>query len=246
MFTPPSQPVTGLRAAFFGDSGGSTSRYYWVQPIYATGRGPLSGAILVTTPAALSTKNAVLLVWNPAPGAIGYNVYKTATSTAPSAGSIAVFLNLDTNSCTDTGQSDSLTAAAVRVDGLAGVGVAYARYSFAVDAGAQGAIVPSAPYNTVIPANAILIGGTVDVLAAVTSGGAATVAIGTTAGSSATSILAATGKASLTLNALLNAVPVFATPVKMSAAGSINFTVGTADLTAGIIEVMVLFLQPSA
>lgn len=128
--------------------------------------------------------------------------------------------------------------------GLGLLRVAHAKYSFAVDGGLTGAITPV--LTAVIPANAILLAGSVNILGAALSAGAATVSVGTTAGSSASSILAATAKASLTLAALINAVPVFATPVKMGAAGSINITVGTADLTAGIIEVFVLYVVATA
>lgn len=117
--------------------------------------------------------------------------------------------------------------------------MARARLDFGVDGGAVGAITPKQGCS--LPDNAVIVGGTINSTTAVLSGGAATVSVGTTAGSSATSILAATGKASLSLDALINAVPVFATPVKLTAAGDINFTVGTAALTAGVIEVTLLY-----
>ena len=122
--------------------------------------------------------------------------------------------------------------------------VAYAKYSFAVDGGAVSTITPVG--TALIPDNAVLVGATINSTTAVTSGGSATVAIGTSAGSSTTSILGATGKASFTLDALLNGVPVFATPVKMTAAGSVTFTIGTAALTAGVIEVFIYYVIPQA
>lgn len=145
---------------------------------------------------------------------------------------------------TNNGTSASPSWTQGAVVGGAGVGtnllnVAHAIYSFAVDGGAVGAITPVS--TVVIPANAIIVGATVNSTTAVTSAGSATVSVGTTAGSSATSILAATAKASLSVDAIINGVPVFATPVKMTAAGSINVTVGTATLTAGIIEVFVYY-----
>jgi hypothetical protein len=94
----------------------------------------------------------------------------------------------------------------------------------------------------VIPDNAILVGGTINSPTAVLSGGSATVAIGTSAGSSTTAIKGATGKASYSIDAVQNAVPVFGTPVKMTAAGTITFTIGAADLTAGVIEVWVFYV----
>lgn len=131
------------------------------------------------------------------------------------------------------------TAANTSATGTNSFNVAHAIYSFATDGGAIGAITPVLTAS--IPANSILVGATINSTTAVTSAGSATVSVGTTAGSSATSILAATAKASLSLDALINGVPVFATPVKMTAAGSINVTVGTAVLTAGIIEVFVYY-----
>lgn len=121
---------------------------------------------------------------------------------------------------------------------------AKAIFNFTIDGGAISTITPNGTVS--IPANAIIVAATVNSTTAVTSAGSATVSIGTSAGSSATSILAATAKASLSANAVLNGVPVFATPVKMTAAGSITFTVGTAVLTAGVIEVEVFYFIANA
>jgi hypothetical protein len=52
--------------------------------------------------------------------------------------------------------------------------------------------------------------------------------------------LTATGKASLGLDAVV-APTCAATPFKMTAAGKINVTVATGPLTAGVIEVWVLY-----
>ena len=122
--------------------------------------------------------------------------------------------------------------------------IAKARYNFGVDGGVQGAIVPKV--TTLLPANSVIVGGTINSTTAILSAGAATLAVGTSAGSSATAILGATAKASLSANALINAVPVFATPVKLSAKGYINVTVGTADLTAGIVEVTLYYYVANA
>lgn len=122
-----------------------------------------------------------------------------------------------------------------------GLFASYFRYDFAVDGGAIGAITPKLCEQ--LPINAIMIGGTFDVTTAVTSLGSATVAIGTTAGSSASALLAATAKASLTLAALVNGVPTLAVPVKLSAAGYPQITVGTAALTAGVIEGWVYYVR---
>lgn len=128
-----------------------------------------------------------------------------------------------------------------------GIGKLYrvkAIYNFAMDGGVSGLITPKK--TATLPKNAVIVGGTVNSTTAVTSAGSATVSVGTDAGSSATSILAATAKASLSANALLNAVPVFATPVKLTAKGNITVTVGTADLTAGVIEVTLFYYVAAA
>lgn len=144
----------------------------------------------------------------------------------------------------------TLTADAVSVGGLTplttstGLRVAYAKYDFAVDGGAQGTIAPT--NSSTIPDNAILVGATLNSTSAVTSNGSATVAVGTSAGSSTTSIKGATAKASWSADAVLNGVPVFATPVKLTAAGTITFTIGTADLTAGVIEAFVYYVVAAA
>lgn len=124
--------------------------------------------------------------------------------------------------------------------GFSTIQVGKAIYDFTVDGGAQGLITPVSTCN--LPANAIILGGTIDAVVAVTSLGSATVSVGTSAGSSASALLAATAKASLSLAALLNAVPVFATPVKLTAAGNITVTVGAADVTAGKLEIYMYFV----
>lgn len=118
-------------------------------------------------------------------------------------------------------------------------------YDFSVDGGAVGLITPA--NGETIPDNAILVAAFINVLTAVLSGGSATVAVGLSAGSTgAAALLAATAKASLTLDAVIVGVPVPATPVKMTAAGRITFTPAVAVLTAGKIEVVVVYYQASA
>lgn len=125
-----------------------------------------------------------------------------------------------------------------------GVKRAHATFNFAVDGGGVGAITPAK--TATIPINAVIVGSLVNPTTAVTSAGSATLAVGTTAGSSASSLLAATAKATLSANALVAGAAQFATPVKMSAAGQINVTVGTAALTAGVVEVEVwYYVSPS-
>ncbi len=122
--------------------------------------------------------------------------------------------------------------------GLGALGVAHAIYDFAVDGGAS--CTPAS--NAVIPANAIIIGATVNPTTAPLAVGSATLGVGTTAGSTSTSILAATAKASLSIDALINGVPTLAAPVKMSAAGSISVLIATGPLTAGVVEIFVYYV----
>lgn len=125
--------------------------------------------------------------------------------------------------------------------GLGMMGVAHAIYNFAVDGGVS--CTPAA--NATIPAGAILLGATVNPTTAPLAVGAATVGVGTTAGSSATSILAATAKATLSIDALINGVPTFAAPVKLTAAGKISVVIATGPLTAGVIEIFVYYVLPT-
>ena len=125
-------------------------------------------------------------------------------------------------------------------------GVAWAKYSFAVNGGGVGLITPATAFNTVIPNNAIITSVIINSTTALTSAGAATVSIGTSAGSSASSLLGVTGYATFTLDKLLSGVPVWTAPIKMTGAGSITLTIGGANLTAGIIEVFVRFYVPQA
>ena len=242
-----SQPLTtynpapsGVIARYIGSSGGSTTRYYWVQAIYASGTSQLQQAnALANTLAGLDDNNRVYVEWNPLAVALGYLVFYTTTSTPPTQG--LIFLGVTTApNFTDSGQSNSPGQSQVVIGG--GLQVARAQYNFAVDGGAVSTLTPA--YSDTIPANAIMLGGQVNVTTAVTSGGSATVAIGTSAGSAANSILTATGKASLTLDALINTTVTFAAAVKMSAAGQIDFTIAAAALTAGVIEVFVLYVVP--
>mgnify|MGYP000234577961 CR=1 FL=1 len=122
--------------------------------------------------------------------------------------------------------------------GISQLMVARARYDFSVDGGAIGLITPK--FNVTIPDNAVIVGGTINSTTAFV-GATATISIGTSAGSSATSILGVTAVASYSLDARINAVPVFATPVKMTASGVVTLTVATAPLTAGVAEIVLYY-----
>lgn len=125
---------------------------------------------------------------------------------------------------------------------LGALGVAKMHYDFAVDGGAQGEIIPVG--SPTLPSKAIILGGVINVTTALlAAGGAANISVGTHAGSSATSLKGATAKATYSLNAFLATVPVFtaATMFKMSAAGQMSITVDTNDLTAGVMDVIVVY-----
>lgn len=114
------------------------------------------------------------------------------------------------------------------------------QYDFAQHGGAVEAITV---YGDNIPADAIILDGIIRVNTAVTSDGSATVAI---MAQGANDILAATGKASLTLNALLDTVPLgtAATAIRLTAAiSSLTFTVGTAALLTGKITVALRWMR---
>lgn len=122
---------------------------------------------------------------------------------------------------------------------------AHGRYSFVSQGGAISAIsLSDGNGRNILPSGAIILGGTIDVVTALTSGGSATIALGTSAGSSATSLLGATAVASWTAGQLA-LTPVFtaATYVKMTAQGSLIATIATAALTAGVFEIHLLWVQ---
>jgi hypothetical protein len=122
------------------------------------------------------------------------------------------------------------------------MGVAYARYNFGVDNGAQGT--KTVTVNTTVPAGATFTWGTVRVKTACTSGGSATVAIGFNGtGGSNTTLLGATAVATLAANYVATTVPKTSAPVHVTGSGQITFTIATADLTAGVIEVWQWYLK---
>lgn len=116
------------------------------------------------------------------------------------------------------------------------------RYDFAVDGGAVGDI--DLTLEAQIPANAIILGGFVEVDTALTSGGSATVAVKV---EGAGDIIAATafGGAPWSTTGRKSVVPVFtgATSVKTTAARKVQATVATAALTAGVFDVVLFFIQ---
>lgn len=235
VFTP---APTGVVATYFGAPGGSTAYYYFIQAIYAGGgRSLLSPSNLVTTVASLSPGSEILVQWNAMAGAIGYNVYRSTSTTVPTVGT-NFMATVTGNSFTDNG---TLTIAAGQVI-TDGVRLARARYDFAVDGGGAPGLITLAQ-SDVIPKNAIMVGGTLNPTTALV-GSSTTIAVGTSAGSAANSLKAATAEATYSANAVLNIVPVWATPVKMSADGTITITTAVAALTAGVMDILVVYYMP--
>ncbi len=123
--------------------------------------------------------------------------------------------------------------------------VAHMKYSFAIDGGATGEIIPVG--SPTIPDNAIIIGGIANPSTALAAtGGAANIAIGTHAGSATNSLKAATAKGTYTTDALLALTPTWtANWFKMTAAGQMSITVDTNPLTSGVLEVMCVYFLPT-
>lgn len=96
------------------------------------------------------------------------------------------------------------------------------------------------PLAVTIPDNAIVIGGSIDCIAAVTSDGSATVAISLV---SAQDLLVETAKSALAIKAQLPLAAVIAAPIKLEAAKPVTVTVGTAALTAGKINGYIIWIE---
>jgi len=120
-------------------------------------------------------------------------------------------------------------------------GVAYFTYDFDKHGGAVGDITV---YGNGIPKGALIDQGKVDVQAAVTSSGSATLAAKAVGSGD---VLGSTGKASLTADAKLDAVPdgTASNAIRTTAAiNSITVTVGTAALTAGKVVFALEYYRP--
>ena len=110
----------------------------------------------------------------------------------------------------------------------------------AAESPANNKAVGAHPMAEIVPKGAIVLGGYVDVIAAVTSNGDATVAIHL---ANANDLLAATGKAYLTLAAQLPMAAAATTPFKLAADTPVTVTVGTAALTDGVINGYIIWLK---
>ena len=228
---------TGVLARFQGSysSVNATTYYYWVQALYTGGYSQLStpGVTGSHCPAALTSGNFNAVNWNPSPGAIGYVVYRTTTSTAPVYGALAIFI-----ATSETGFKDDGSVAPFAFN-LAFNGLCTARmiYDFATDGGVHTAAIVPAISDT-IPKGAIVIGGII--YCAATFVGPTAMTIGTTAGSSANSFLTTTAVPAAGNLIIPTAI---AAPFLMSAAGQLDLTITVADATAGRLEVMANYIQ---
>ena len=108
------------------------------------------------------------------------------------------------------------------------------------DTPASNKTVAAHPLAVTIPDNAIVLGGSIDVIAAVTSDGSATVAINLVA---ANDLLTATAKASLGIKAQKPLAAVIAQPIKLEEEKAVTVTVGTAALTAGKINGYIIWME---
>jgi len=234
--------VTGLTGKYFGAAGGSTTRYYQVQAIYPDGR---SGWVYITvtgTPAGLDSAHRVLVSWDPMPGAIGYDVVQTANTSTPSGtATIGESVGRFKNSFEDVGLALFSYTAISPTQYLANndPNIAHFKYDFAVDGGGAGTITPA--QSDTVPANAIVVEAFFAVTTALAGTSGGTVALGI--GSTHNSLLTATAYGSVT--GIVKGVPQ-TTAFQQAAAGQINVTIATHDLTAGVIEGWVRYFPAGA
>lgn len=115
------------------------------------------------------------------------------------------------------------------------------RYDFAVDGGAIGDI--DLTRDAQIPANAIILGGFVEVDTAIVGAGAS-LAIKVESAADIVAVAAVSG-APWSTTGRKSVIPVFtgATTVKTTAARKIQATISAAVLTAGAIDVVLFYVQ---
>ena len=125
--------------------------------------------------------------------------------------------------------------------GLGALQEAKTTYDFSVDGGAVATITPKS--SVIIPAGAVIFGGFIQGITLPVSGGGATIAIGLGSGAQVAALKAATAIATYAAGATVALIPVFtaASVVKAAADTAITFTIGTAALTAGKVQVTVFY-----
>lgn len=230
---------TGLNAHFFGQSvSGGSDFYYWVQALYPDGWSQLSGYVhLGSMPAAFNVLNFALMKWNDMPGAILYNVFRTTTTTAPT---LAANLIAQVTKAAHTDKGDTAFNASLVAVPFGGLRFAQARYDFAIDGGGSTSVATNLTNSDTIPINAIMVAVVIQVGTALA--GATNLKLGVSAGGSTTTIMASTAIGSVT--GIIPGAPTFAVPVKMTAAGVVTFEPTVAVLTAGTIDIFVLYILP--
>ena len=114
-------------------------------------------------------------------------------------------------------------------------------YSFAVDGGAQGTIVLRSK-NGPLPIGSYVVGGIIDVATALDSGGSATAALQVNAANDLVSAAAFGGAPwSTTGNKSVIPVSTGATSIELTAARQPALAIATADLTAGVFKLVLLY-----
>ena len=130
--------------------------------------------------------------------------------------------------------------------GLSAARVAHAVYSFAVDGGLVSTIIVA--NNFIIPSGSIIYNASINTTTGCTSGGAGTLSVGLTSPSSITSLCGATAIAQLGTATFVQSVPVPQTAttwLKTTAVSSAQVAIGTAALTAGVVEIYVFYFESS-
>ena len=101
----PPAPGIGVNATIIG-VGGIETYYYWIIAKYPRGNSiPLGPIVAAFANKTLTNSNYVKLNWNPAPGALGYDVVKSSSPELPPTGNIALALNISTVTVNDKGTS---------------------------------------------------------------------------------------------------------------------------------------------
>lgn len=143
--------------------------------------------------------------------------------------------------------SQSPAAASQRAAGAAQLkSIAVAEYDFARHGGAISTIALTG--KNIIPSGAVITGGYIDVLTALTSGGAATIAVQANAANDiSTAVAVATWTAGVKniLPAPTTGAITASTGVKTTAARDISVVIAAAALTAGRFRVVLEYVDPT-
>jgi len=136
----------------------------------------------------------------------------------------------------------NLSTAVIVNGGLGGVANAKMTYDFAVDGGAISTITPT--NSPILPINAIITNGFIDVTTLLTSGGAATVGLGLGSGAQVAALFApiTVAGAPWSTTGVKAIIPISApTAVKVVAAARLTLTIAAFAVTAGKFDVNVQY-----